>query len=569
MSLKSTARAYLRDAMTAFDRAPAEVALAVLSAVLVSYAIEGEFRFEAWMQMAVGIFITFAFAWTATLLYAMGAIDMRRRWIVTSIGALAAVSYLLVVDDITHEAEMWRMFMLVVGCALLVFAAPAWATHPTDPSLRLRRINGRFVLRALGIGLYGLALFGGLALALAAVDNLFELELKEQIYAHVFGWIMLVLVPWVVVGGLESYVEPLDRVSDVARVVHRLASFLVPPLIVLYFAILFVYAARILTTGELPKNLVSPMVLAAGLLSAVAAVLFDPQPNDPRAGHRILRLAPIFFLPVAPLGFWALTTRTVEYGLTEFRLLRLIGLVLLVALAVLGAVQLVRRRPFSLRVIPALLGVAMLLSAVGPWSVLAVSRRDQQHRLNDALRAASIDPARPAPVDTTRSMIARELYERINNTAMYLQSHFGEESLPLRYNGYDFAGQMGLTPAVADTFPTHMYGVLPANAPVTTAAGTVYRVTENNVLVTQQDSLSIIRLRRGYFADVTELLAQMARSMGGAPPRRIQGQLPARSVAVFDSTRQTRGELIILDAMAEQKKDTTRFNRIDGILIIR
>jgi hypothetical protein len=75
--------------------------------------------------------------------------------------------------------------------------------------------------------LYAQALFAGLALALVAVDKLFELNLKNTIYAHVFGWLMIGLVPWVVVGGLSDYVAPLERQSEVARVVYRLALYLI------------------------------------------------------------------------------------------------------------------------------------------------------------------------------------------------------------------------------------------------------------------------------------------------------------------------------------------------------
>ncbi|HEX6066236.1 MAG TPA: hypothetical protein VFZ04_18520, partial [Longimicrobiales bacterium] len=86
MTLKSTARAYLRDAVTAFNRAPAEVALAVLGAALLSYALESRIQFETWVQMAVAILIAFMAAWTGTLLHAMGGLDNQRRWGLTIFG---------------------------------------------------------------------------------------------------------------------------------------------------------------------------------------------------------------------------------------------------------------------------------------------------------------------------------------------------------------------------------------------------------------------------------------------------------------------------------------------------
>src|SRR5437660_386572 len=86
--------------------------------------------------------------------------------------------------------------------------------------------------------LTALALSDGLALALAAVDNLFELHLHHEIYGHVFVWIMVVLVPWVVVGGIDDYARPLAEESEIARVVYRLVTYLVPLLVAIYFLIL-------------------------------------------------------------------------------------------------------------------------------------------------------------------------------------------------------------------------------------------------------------------------------------------------------------------------------------------
>lgn len=572
MSLKSTARGYLRDAAAAFQNAPAEVALAVLAAALLSYSIEYDHDIAIWMHIAVGIFISFASAWCGTLLHAMGAIDQRRRWTITIVGALAAAAYLLLIDEPLLQSENWRAFMIVAGLVALVFAAPAWVRSDHPASLRLRRINGRFLLRTIGIGLYGLALFAGLALALSAIDKLFELKLKGEIYAHTFGWIMLVLVPWVIAGGLESYVRPLNEESDVARVVQRLTAFLVPPLLVLYYIILYVYAVRIAITGELPKNLVSPMVLAAGLLTALAVILFDPLPGDARAGHRALRVAPAFFLPLVPLGIWALAARINEYGWTEFRLLRVILLALLLVLALLATAQLVRRRPFALRVIPALLGAAVVLAVVGPWNVLAASRRSQQHRLAEALRAARVDLTRPVTSDTTNRPVSRELYDRITNIGFYLQNSFGDSAIAEVTRGVvpvvrwrSVADAFRLVVVYNDTLPSVTHGTLHPNQPVRTPDGVIYRIVAPGPHVRATGSTLTIT------ASGETLVAELDTMIKQLPPvqRREQRALPAYSAPVFDQQRNLRGQLVLLDAMIQRWSDSVRIVNVNGVLILR
>src|SRR5690606_39228449 len=217
-----------------------------------------------------------------------------------------------------YEAERWRAFLLVAAAVAWLVAVPAFAGERAGAVQRMRRIDGRILLRLIGAQLYGIALFAGLALALRAIDVLFELRLRSEIYGHVWGWISFVLVPWVVLGGLRDYVRSLDQESAVAGVAQRIALFLVPPLLAVYSVILSAYVVRIFITQEIPKNLVSPLVLAAGGIAALGLLLFDPRPAA-RGVNRWLRIAPALFLPLVPLGMWALVLRTNQYGLTEFR----------------------------------------------------------------------------------------------------------------------------------------------------------------------------------------------------------------------------------------------------------
>src|SRR5690606_16218559 len=131
--------------------------------------------------------------------------------------------------DFRFEAEAWRAAALVAAAALLVLGSPALAPG-LDATERFRRVTGRLLLRMIGAVLYAGALFAGLALALGAVNTLFELDLDARIYFHTFGWIFIVLVPWVVMGGVPDYVRPAESRSAVAATVHRMAGYLVTPL---------------------------------------------------------------------------------------------------------------------------------------------------------------------------------------------------------------------------------------------------------------------------------------------------------------------------------------------------
>jgi hypothetical protein len=182
-------------------------------------------------------------------------------------------------------------------------------------------------------------------------------------------------------------------------------------------------------TGEVPKNLLSPMVLAAGVLGALTLYLFEPRPDEAQES-RFLRFGPPLFVPLAALGAWAITMRVGQYGWTEFRLVRLIALIVLGALAIGASVQLARRRRLALHVAPLALVATLLLAAVGPWSVLRQARRSQQARLATVLETAGVSAPRTSTDPAAPRMVPADVYDQLRSIARYLAENFGPEALP-------------------------------------------------------------------------------------------------------------------------------------------
>jgi hypothetical protein len=429
-SLTNRARRYLTDAARAFEQAPVEGTVVVFLASAFSYAVElGNDAFAVWAQLLVASLLLLAGAWTGTLLYTLGAWTARARWAATALGAAAALAYGLAVPNLELQSEAWRAALLGATAVLWIAAMPALGGPRADAVDRVRSVNGRFLLRGIGAVLYTAALYAGLALALAAINNLFELKLDDKIYAHVWGWLFLVLAPSIVLGGLAEYAHPSAGPSAVAGVVHRMTAFLLPPLLVLYYVILYAYAVRMAITGEVPKNLLSPMVLVAGALGALTIYMFEPRPGD-TAGSRYLRYVPPLFLPLAALGIWAITLRTAQYGWTENRLIRLLVVVVLAALAIGASVQLARRQRLSLHVALFALGGALLLAGIGPWSSLALARRSQQARLAAVMAEAGVAADTAVIARGEPRTIPTRVYDEFRDVARYLAQNFGPDALP-------------------------------------------------------------------------------------------------------------------------------------------
>lgn len=535
-ALTARARRYLADAAHAFDHAPVEVTLSVLLAITFSYAVASDAQpLREWFEIAVVMLLTGAVAFTATLLHALGAWRARTRWLVTAAGAVAAALYGTFVLDLELAAEAWRAAGLVAAAALLVLSAPALAglgrTAPGGSATqRFRRVTGRLVLRTIAVLLYAAALYAGLALALGAVNTLFELDLDARIYIHTLGWVFFVLVTWVVVGGLPDYVRPGGDAGPVAAAVHRVSAFLVTPLLAIYYLILYAYALRIAITGELPTNLVSPLVIAAGLIAGSALVLFDRAGTDPdrpadaaadgapgarsaagrttgdgdvaavddadrndgmtspaprgAASFRSLRSAALLFVPLCGLGVWAVGMRVAQYGWTEFRGLRMMLLVTLGVLALGVIVRVVRRATIPVHVLPLTLAVVTVLSVVGPWNLLALSRRSQQTRLADAMSRAGIEWNATAVNDT---IVPNEPYREITETARYLRSHFGARALPALFARHA---------EVSERYEDVVYAAgLRAARPDLDAPGGAYSQLDNGAVLEETEDATLYHVR--------------------------------------------------------------------------
>jgi cytochrome bd-type quinol oxidase subunit 2 len=424
--LTRTLRAYAADARAAFSAAPVEVALGVALAVTLSIHVRNKgFTEQEFARVAASVALAFPLVFALSVLRARGVVSAAARWAGTAAVLAGCAAFGLWGLHDERAADWWRWVLLAAAAVLLLVMTPSLPSRERD-----RRASWAFayrlVVRIVGVGLYSVALFGVLAGAVGAVVSLFDLHRPQHLYADLAGAVFFAFAPWILVGGIHRLYAPAE--GGVPLAVSRLGRWLYAPVLVIYLLILYAYAVKVVGTGELPRNLVSPLVIAAGLIGLIGAVLLEPVHGDEehRGVSLLARAVPALMLPLVPLAAWALLARLDAYGWTEFRYARVAVVAAIGILAVLGTIRLIRRRPPLLTSVPAVLAAALLLSAVGPWSAPAVSRRDQTARLRDAYRQARIDPRRP-PRDTVT--VDSAVYQRITSGARYLADAHGMGAL--------------------------------------------------------------------------------------------------------------------------------------------
>lgn len=321
------------------------------------------------------------------------------RIVLSGLGVAGLVLFAILVGDSPERdiTAIYRFGLLLLAAHLFVSVAPflrvgsLYAFWEFNKSLFLR-----FLLSALFSGV----LFGGLAVAMLAVDHLLlgGLKIQEQAYAKLFFVVGGLFNTLFFFAGVPKDFAQLEQEREYPKGLKIFAQNLLLPLVVLYMSILYVYAISILVKWEWPQGWIGWLVLSFSVLGILALLLLHPLQKRQDAGWigRFARWFYVAVLPLIGLLFAAIMRRIGEYGITENRYF-----VLLLAVWLAGtALYFIFSKRRNIKVVPLSLCAAALLSAYGPWSAFSVSSASQSRRFHELaakhsiLTDGKIDPAK-------------------------------------------------------------------------------------------------------------------------------------------------------------------------------
>ena len=334
----------------------------------------------------------------ATLLRRSRRILARPALVLAGAGAVAATAIAMSGADL-DEAYAWRFGLSLLAATMLPFVAVAAGSPRGERLVRFADFVRRFTEETTSS-----ALLGGLAIAAAAVlvmsvQTLFRLRLER--FGMDLGALIAGLCAIAYLGRLVASGAP-GRVPEVWR---RLIARVAAPFLVAMLAILAVYELWVLALGELPVNLVSPLIIAAGAIGFASTLVIeslvavreervlspaDPHPWTAAASVRVSRGFTAVLLALLPLAAWALWVRIDQHGLTPPRAGRMYALGCLGLLALWGTLRWTRRRRPLTWEVPAMTAAAAIIAAVGPLSVVSLSIRSQSARLERGLDQAGV-----------------------------------------------------------------------------------------------------------------------------------------------------------------------------------
>lgn len=298
------------------------------------------------------------------------------RKLVIEIVAFAVIIsyYLLLPKELAYKNYVRFILFFMTGLLLVSYI-------PFTKSLELNafwRFNLLLTVRATLACIYSAMLFGGMALALFAIDYLFGLKISAKLYLQLFIVIFGICNTLIFLAGMPQEISALEKAEGYPRILRFLVQFVLLPLIVVYLIILYVYGASITVSWSLPKGLVTYLVLGFAIIGMATFLIIYPirQQKEGRRLQIYNRNFSLSLFPLLALLFWGVGKRIQDYGVTELRYL-----VVVLALWLVGIhLYLLISKAKNIKVVTISLSLVCLLSAFGPWGVFMTAERSQENR---------------------------------------------------------------------------------------------------------------------------------------------------------------------------------------------
>lgn len=364
------------------QRFPLEIAFALTGTLAATVLIElSDLEFEAenyCIRLIMVANLGLVLSLSSTLLSESKAYRTSKKYILRVLAVLLAVGLFFLLDPLTHETDFLRYFLLALAFHLLVsFSAFADKDHINA----FWNFNKTIFLRFLTGALYSAVLFVGLAAAIGSMNLLFNFKFEWDTFAILWVWIAGLFQTVFFLSGVPENLNSLEGDKSYPKGLKIFTQFVLIPLASVYVIILLAYEIRILIEWDLPKGLVSNLILGYAVFGILSLLLVYPIRNL-EENKWIKTYSRNFYFLLIPLIFlliWAVTARVIDYGITEQRYFLIM---LAVWLAFISLYFLFSKRQ-DIRMIPISLCLLAMLTIYGPQGAFGVSKFSQIRQLKE------------------------------------------------------------------------------------------------------------------------------------------------------------------------------------------
>ncbi len=303
--------------------------------------------------------------------------------ILTLLGVLLMVGYYwMLPEDLksSGSAFMERHFLIIV--ALFIFSIVAPFLFVSTKNEDFWEWTQQIIFALLATFIFSFILFVGLEGAKYALEKLFDVTITYK--DHMEERFGLVIFGLFSINYFLSQV-PQDPLSVVSRPYTKIENiftrYILTPLVVVYFLILFAYTAKIIYLGVWPTGVMAWLVLLFSALAILMYLFWTPLWNERNQKYKKWIWIAIL-LQTLVLGM-SIYLRIEQYGITENRyFLALAGIWLFVT-----ALYFLLFAKASYKWIFVSIPLLIIFSQVGSFSAREVSKESQLSRLQQLLNA--------------------------------------------------------------------------------------------------------------------------------------------------------------------------------------
>ncbi|MCX2478234.1 DUF4153 domain-containing protein [Pedobacter sp. MC2016-15] len=375
----------VQDIKYVIARFPLEIAFAVIGTIAATQnALLGypDTKVSSWcLRVIFTANLGLLFSLSASLYLESRNIKGPRLYLIKIIVALLASCLIFFLNPVLYSGDYIRFFLLSLAGHLLV----SFAAYIHVESIQgFWQFNKTIFIRFLTGMLNSGVLYLGLAAALGATKFLFNIDISSKTYTILFIFIAGIFNTTFFLAGIPKDLDSLNNDFSYPKGLKIFTQYVLIPLASIYVVILLAYEAKILIEWNLPKGLVSNLILGYAVFGILAILMIFPiREQDENTWIKTYARSFYFLmLPLIVLLFLAVGARVFRYGITENRYF----LIMLAVWLLIITIYSLTSRKQNIKLIPISLCIFTLLSIYGPQSALSVSKYSQTKILTEIFK---------------------------------------------------------------------------------------------------------------------------------------------------------------------------------------
>lgn len=439
----------------AFKELPAEASALLLSALSLIVLIQIRFSNQDLVLLLFKCFalgaVTTPLVFSVSIASKHGKISGFQRISLSLLAALLVAIFLFVMTPSDPESFELVFLWSILPVGLSAFCAPFVTSALVAPKTKRFEACSHFIRSFFeSVTLWGLC-WCAAALAVAIVTASIVLFFQIESFSVVGPQCLVFITIFFVLSFLFKILNHPDK-SIVPVFWQKISTIVGAPFVAVMLFLFLLYETTLLIKGELPQNMLSPLIIGCGVVGFLCTLIFQSIELTPQNGNsslyssnrnlwltkptiRIARAFPFLLALLLPMAIWAVCVRINEYGFTPFRIMRVWTLVFLGGASILGGYRwLSKKHPLSWE-FPLLLGVFALLFAIGPFNARRLSLDSQTKRLRAEFAALKLTPFVQNDMPKKKLRVPWEKFDEISDILELVLKLGGKDHIALLFDG--------------------------------------------------------------------------------------------------------------------------------------